>query len=188
MSKKQEKEKKVEQPAAEETRTEVKEEPVQEPPQEEAAETPAEPSAEVKALLEEKESLEGRLLRLQADFDNFRRRSSKDSEDAIHRASANLVGSMLPVLDNFERAWAAMTEGADKEGVGLIAKQLLAVLQNAGLAEIEAEGKDFDPNLHQAVMQSDGGPENKGKVMMVLQKGYILNGKLLRASMVQVGM
>ncbi len=142
---------------------------------------------QLKVLLAEKDEMGARLLRLQADFDNFRRRSSKDSEDAIHRAAAQLIGEFLPVLDNFERAWNVMSDGPDKDGVGLIGKQFLSVLQNAGLQEIQAEGADFDPKLHQAVSQADAGPEQKGKVTMVLQKGYLLKDRLLRAAMVQVG-
>ncbi len=135
-----------------------------------------------------REAAEGKLLRLQADFDNFRRRSNRDIADAIFSASSSLMNSLLPVLDNFERAAAAMADGPDKEGVLLIARQFADVLTNNGLKEIEALGADFDPNLHHAVLQAEAGPENKGKVTMVLQKGYLLNDRLLRAAMVQVGL
>lgn len=134
-----------------------------------------------------KDEADAKVMRLQADFENLRRRSKMDTEAAIHRAAADLIGSILPVVDNFDRAWQAMAEGPDKEGVALIARQLLDVLRNAGLTEIQAEGMDFDPNLHHAVSQADAGPEMKGKVIMVLQKGYLLHDKLLRAPMVQVG-
>ncbi|MDO4732420.1 MAG: nucleotide exchange factor GrpE [Bacillota bacterium] len=140
-----------------------------------------------KALEQAKKEAEAKALRFQADFDNYRRRSKADTETAIHRAAAELIGSILPVIDNFERAWQAMAESPDKEGVGLISRQLLDVLHNAGLQEIEAEGKDFDPNLHHAVSQIEAGEAQKGKVVQTLQKGYLLNEKLLRAAMVQVG-
>lgn len=130
---------------------------------------------------------EAKLLRMQADFDNYRRRQRQESEDVVKRAAAGLAESLLPVLDNFERAVAAMQDTPEREGVAMIAKQFLQVLENAGLAEIEALGADFDPNIHQAVMQTEAAEADKGKVLMVLQKGYTFNGKLLRAAMVQVG-
>ena len=143
--------------------------------------------AEKAKLTEEKEQLDARFLRLQADFDNFRRRSRADNEEASRRAAAAVAEGLLPVLDNFERALAAMEDTADREGVELIMKQLQTALANSGLAEIEAEGKDFDPKLHHAVSQADAGEEGRNKVIMVLQKGYTFNGRLLRAAMVQVG-
>ena len=143
--------------------------------------------AEQAKLMEEKEQLDARFLRLQADFDNFRRRSRADNEEASRRAAAAVAEGLLPVLDNFERALNAMEDTADREGVELIMKQLQTALTNSGLAEIEAEGKDFDPKLHHAVSQEDAGEEGHNKVIMVLQKGYTFNDRLLRAAMVQVG-
>ena len=143
--------------------------------------------AEQAKLMEEKEPLDARFLRLQADFDNFRRRSRADNEEASRKAAAAVAEGLLPVLDNFERALAAMEDTADREGVELIMKQLQTALANSGLAEIEAEGKDFDPKLHHAVSQVDAGEEGNNKVIMVLQKGYTWGGRLLRAAMVQVG-
>ncbi len=141
----------------------------------------------VAKLADEKAEAEQKLARLQADFDNFRRRKAKESEDQIKTATAGLMTALLPVLDNFERAMTAMAQSPDKDGVLLIQKQLQNVLEQAGLSEIEAAGADFDPNFHEAVMQTDAGEENRGKVTLVVQKGYLLNDKLLRASMVQVG-
>lgn len=174
-------------------------------PAEETAETPAESEtdaefsledymrqykeleAEQAKLMEEKEQLDARFLRLQADFDNFRRRSRADNEEASRKAAAAVAEGLLPVLDNFERALAAMEDTADREGVELIMKQLQTALANSGLAEIEAEGQEFDPKLHHAVSQVDAGEEGHNKVIMVLQKGYTWGGRLLRAAMVQVG-
>ena len=143
--------------------------------------------AEHARLKEEKEQLDARFLRLQADFDNFRRRSRADNEEASRRAAASVAEGLLPVLDNFERALAAMADSPEREGVELIMKQLLTALTNSGLAEIEAQDQEFDPKLHHAVSQTDAGEEGRNKVIMVLQKGYTFNGKLLRAAMVQVG-
>ena len=131
---------------------------------------------------------EDKLLRLQADFDNYRRRQRQESEETSKRAEAALMGTLLPVLDNFDRALDAMGDSPDKQGVEMISKQLIQVLQNAGLTEMQAAGEMFDPNLHQAVLQVEVDEADKGKVTMVLQKGYLVNGKLLRAAMVQVGM
>ena len=143
--------------------------------------------SQYKTAQAEKAEAEAKALRLQADFDNYRRRSRSEVETAIHRAAADLIGNILPVVDNFDRAWQAMADGPDKEGVALINRQLVDVLRNAGLTEIAAEGQTFDPNLHHAVSQVEAGPEYQGKVVRVLQKGYLLQDKLLRAAMVQVG-
>jgi len=140
-----------------------------------------------RAALSEKEDMAAKLMRLQADFDNFRRRSRQDNENAVHCANAATVLALLPVLDNLERAIQGMKDGADKEGVVMIARQFAVALQGIGLSEIAADGADFDPTLHQAVLQIEAGEEQKGKITMVLQKGYLLNERLLRAAMVQVG-
>ena len=142
--------------------------------------------SQYKAALSEKEEAENRSVRVQADFDNFRRRSRKDAEAATERGKGDLLIELLPVLDNFERALNLMTDGADKEGVDLILKQFQSVLTNAGMTELEALDKDFDPNLHHAVLQEPS-EDKKGKVLMVLQKGYMMGDRLLRPAMVQVG-
>ena len=135
----------------------------------------------------EKEQLVQANLRLQADFDNFRKRSRQERDDIIKLANAALILSLLPVLDNFERALNALPESSERAGVQLIHRQLLEALAVAGLSPIEAVGAAFDPQLHEAVLQSDAGPEHKGLVVGEAQKGYLLNGKLLRVSQVQVG-
>ena len=142
--------------------------------------------SQYKAALSEKEEAENRSVRVQADFDNFRRRSRKDAEAATERGKGDLLIELLPVLDNFERALNLMTDGPDKEGVDLILKQFQSVLTNAGMTELEALDKDFDPNLHHAVLQEPS-EDKKGKVLMVLQKGYMMGDRLLRPAMVQVG-
>ena len=134
------------------------------------------------------EDAEAKLLRLQADFDNYRRRKRLENEEIVKQASAGLVQELLPVLDNFERALQVMDGTPEKEGVEMIYQQFRQVLQNAGLSVMEAEDTDFDPNLHQAIGQLDAEKEeDKGKVLSVMQKGYLFNGKMLRAAMVQVG-
>ena len=143
--------------------------------------------SQYKEALAAKDEAEARALRVQADFDNFRRRSRKEAEEAGQRANADLIATILPVLDNFERALSMMQASADRDGVEMILKQMQQVLENAGLHEIEAEGAVFDPNIHQAVLQESVEDERKGKVLMVMQKGYLLGDKLIRAAVVQVG-
>ena len=142
----------------------------------------------VAQMAAEKEAAEAQLIRLQADFDNYRRRKTREDEELIKNANAFLMTGLLPVLDNFERAIKAITDGSpEKEGVVMIQKQLLEVLAKSGLAAIEAMDADFDPKVHEAVMQTEAGADKKGKVTMEIQKGYMLNEKLLRPTMVQVG-
>ena len=143
--------------------------------------------SQYKEALAAKDEAEARALRVQADFDNFRRRSRKEAEEAGQRANADLIATILPVLENFERALSMMQASADRDGVEMILKQMQQVLENAGLHEIEAEGAVFDPNIHQAVLQESVEDERKGKVLMVMQKGYLLGDKLIRAAVVQVG-
>ena len=140
----------------------------------------------------EKESLEEQLLRLQADFDNFRKRTRQEKETLVALANAELVKVLLPVVDNLSRGinfgqGDASSKEAFVEGMQMILRQLTSLLATAGLEEIEAMGKDFDPNFHEAVMQESAGEENCGKVTAELQKGYLFGGRLLRPVMVKVG-
>ncbi|MGI6361407.1 MAG: nucleotide exchange factor GrpE [Bacillota bacterium] len=144
--------------------------------------------ASVSDLMKEKEELENKYLLLQADFDNFRRRMRQEKEDTRLFANQELLCNLLPVIDNFSRALTASKQKDPfQEGVEMIYRQLTMVAEQAGLEEIEAVGKPFDPNLHEAVLQKEVEEEQKGLVLMETQKGYTLNGRLLRATMVQVG-
>ncbi len=135
----------------------------------------------------EEEALNTKYLRLMADFQNFKRRTEKEKSDIYAFANEKIVKELLDVIDNFERALAAGNDG-DKflEGMEMILKQLQAVLERAGVTEIKCLGEDFDPNFHNAVMTEDSAEYESGKVTAVLQKGYILNGRVVRASMVKV--
>ncbi|MFA7466854.1 MAG: nucleotide exchange factor GrpE [Desulfotomaculaceae bacterium] len=144
-----------------------------------------------KELQEQKAAAEehyNRLLRLQADFDNYRRRTAKEREDFARYASATLCESMLPVLDNFQLALGAKGQDPAKvvEGVEMIYRQLLDVLQKEGLTPVEARGQQFDPTKHEAAMQesTDQYPDNT--VISELRRGYYLKDKLLRPAMVTV--
>ncbi len=130
------------------------------------------------------------LQRLQADFDNYRKRTQKEKEDISKYAAERLVGAILPVLDNFERAIGSVQTSPDlagySQGVEMIFRQMHNVLVKEGLAAIEAVGQPFDPNIHEAILtvESEEHPENT--VVEEVQKGYYLKDRVLRPSMVKV--
>ena len=131
-------------------------------------------------------------IRLMAEFDNFRRRTSQEKLELVSMASTDTIKGMLPVLDDCERALNVLKESTDsaaaKEGTELIYHKLLAYLQSKGLAVIEALGQPFDTDLHEAVAQFPvPEEEQKGKVFDVVQTGYTLNGKVIRFAKVVVG-
>lgn len=136
---------------------------------------------------EPEEDGDAKYLRLMADFQNYKKRVEKEKTDLYSYANEKLVTELLAVLDNFERALAHEDSGDGfKEGMEMIFKQLMDVLEKSGLAEIAALGEDFDPNFHNAVMTEETEEYESGKVSGVLQKGYTLNGKVIRPSMVKV--
>lgn len=162
---------------------------------EEAASEGAAMQAEIEALKGQVEKLTGdlqekkdRLLRLQADFDNFRRRSAKEREEISAVVTQNFCKDMLPLLDNFERAMAAETKDVEafQKGVEMIFTQFQEVLKKNGLEQIEAVGQKFDPNFHQAVMRVEDPEKEDDTVAQELQKGYMVKGRVIRPSMVQV--
>ena len=160
--------------------------------EEEISEKNKEPAGETedtKPKQDEKdEALETKYLRLMADFQNYKRRSEKEKADVYAYANEKIVVQLLDVIDNFERALDC-TDTSEKgfaEGMKMIFKQLKDVLKNSNVEEIEALGLDFDPNFHNAVMMEDTDEYESGKVSAVLQKGYTLNGRVIRASMVKV--
>ena len=188
-----------------------KEEPVQEIPVEEvqpaeqeietdeaAADTAVEPEIQVEGTAPEEDPVDAleaqlkekndRILRLQADFENFRRRTAKEKEELTAVITQNILGDLLPLLDNFERAMAVeQTDGeAFRKGMEMIFTQLKEVLDKNGLEHIEAEGQPFDPNVHQAVMRVENPDVSDGTVTQVLQKGYRAKGRVIRPAMVQV--
>ncbi|MBA4493127.1 nucleotide exchange factor GrpE [Paenactinomyces guangxiensis] len=130
------------------------------------------------------------LLRAHADLENVRRRARKEKEDALKFAVVPLLESLLPVLDNFERALEAADQNNDfrglQEGVEMVYRQFLNVLSQAGLTMIEAEGKPFDPHQHNAVMQVESDQHEPGIVVEELQTGYRYQDRVIRPSMVKV--
>ena len=128
------------------------------------------------------------LQRLQADFDNYRRRNASIAADSLDEGERNLIKALLPVLDNFDRALAAVPEDektAWVDGMKLVSKQLYETLYKAGLEEIQAEGQ-FDPELHDAVMQEENEDKESGEIIDVFQKGYKVKNRIIRHSMVKV--
>mgnify|MGYP001275466931 CR=1 FL=1 len=148
-------------------------------------------ASEWERLKAESEEHYQRFLRVQADFDNFRRRTRLEKEEFAKYASQQIIESLLPIIDNFERAVAVSREQSDYDslakGVDMIHRQLLQLLENEGLKAIEAVGQPFNPEYHEAVMQvsAEEGVES-GTVIEELQKGYILKERVLRPSMVKV--
>ena len=133
---------------------------------------------------------EKKYLRLMADFQNYKRRMEKEKKDLYSYANERIMTELLEVMDNFERALQQNANSADDggfvEGMEMILKQLTSVLEKEGLKEIEALGEEFDPNVHNAVMTEETEEYESGKVSGVMQKGYTLNGKVIRPSMVKV--
>ncbi len=139
-------------------------------------ETAAEVVAEVRDYLDD-------LRRLQAEFDNYRKRVLREQSLAGTRATSRLLEKLLPVLDNFERA---IEHGAGDAGVELILKDLKRILEDEGLKEIAAEGQPFDPQVHEAVESLEDPGVNETVVKRVYRKGYRLGDKVLRPAMVVV--
>jgi molecular chaperone GrpE len=147
---------------------------------------------EAAALQAEVAALQDRLLRLQADFENFRKRTLREREEAFLYGHQNLVKDLLPTVDNLERAieHARGHEGADLEGllqgVELVLRELQSVLARSGVAEIEAEGQPFDPALHEAMGARPDASVAPNTVTQVFQKGYRLRDRMLRPARVMV--
>jgi molecular chaperone GrpE len=144
---------------------------------------------QVQKLVAEKQDLTNTLVRLQADFDNYRKRIEKERDQARHRGVEHLVEQLLPVLDGFDRALAAHDDPAYEEyrkGFELIRKQLWDVLAKQGVHRIESVGKEFDPNVHHAIEHVPTTDYPDGAVIDELQPGYTFHHRVLRPAMVRV--
>lgn len=147
----------------------------------------------VKQAEERAAAAEDKYLRLAAEFDNYRRRTSKEKLDLVKSAGEDILKGILPVLDDCERAIEQLekTEAStfEKEGTGLIYNKLKSYLKSCGLEEIEVKGKEFDTDTAEAVAQIPAPePDLKGKVVDVVQKGYALGGKVIRFAKVVIGL
>ena len=152
---------------------------------ENGADDPVKRAEKLEADLAEKDA---QMLRLRADFDNFRRRSAKEREELAAVVTQGILTDMLPLLDNFERA--LLAEGSDldsfRAGVSMIYKQMTEALVKNGLEVIDTKDKKFDPNFHQAVMRVQDPEKEDDTIEQELQKGYMVKGRVIRPSMVQV--
>ena len=130
-------------------------------------------------------------IRLQAEFDNYRKRTLREKMELVERGGADVIKAMLPVADDMDRAVEAMAGSDDIEalraGVGLIAQKFHEVLRSCGVSEIEAKGLELDTDHHEAVARFQAGEEQRGKIVDVVQKGYRLRDKVLRFAKVVVG-
>lgn len=185
----------VEQPSEEENNSEDK----QSQDQEEEAET-ADSQDEKKGFFKKKdkkdkkdvqiEELSDKYRRTMAEFDNFRKRTEKEKAAMYEIGAKDIIEKLLPVVDNFERGLATVSEEEKStpfaDGMDKIYKQLLKMLEDTGVKEIEAEGKEFDPDLHNAVMHVDDDELGENVVAEVLQKGYMYRESVVRHSMVKV--
>jgi len=137
---------------------------------------------------EQIEDLNARVLRLTADYDNYRKRAQRDKEDVRQFANQGLLEKLLPVLDNFEMAITAVKEAdpSIKDGVQMIYDQLFTVLSDSGMEPIDGMGEQFDPNLHEALSQEETSDVKEGTVVQQVQRGYKLNDRLVRPARVVV--
>ncbi|MEZ5173231.1 MAG: nucleotide exchange factor GrpE [Bacteroidia bacterium] len=138
------------------------------------------------------EDVNDKYLRLYSEFDNFRKRSAREKIDFVKTASADIFSAILPVLDDFDRASKAMEQSNDiavvKEGMNLIHQKFWNILNQKGLEPLDAMGKDFDPDFYEAITSIPAADaDQKGKVVDVVEKGYTLNGKVIRFAKVVVG-
>ena len=135
----------------------------------------------------ESEDQNEKYIRLMADFQNYKRRVEKEKSEIYDYANQKILAELLTVLDNFERALSQeCADEAYEKCMSMIFKQFREVLEKSGLEEIEAQGKEFDPNFHHAVMTDSNDDYESGQVTDVLQKGYTLHGKVVRPAMVKV--
>ena len=153
-------------------------------PQQQQDEAQPDPLEELKR---ERDSLQDRLLRTAAEFDNYRKRMDRERRDLAEFTAGEVLTELLPIIDNLERALqAAAPDDPLRKGVELIHRQMLDILRKRGVKPIEALGADFDPNFHQAVIHEESTEHREGEVMAELQRGYVVGDRLLRPAMVQV--
>lgn len=174
--------------AAEEAETPAEEAAADEAP---AAEAPAEEASsedsEAEKVAAELASVKDQLLRTMAEYDNFRKRSAREKDALRADIITTVTSQFLPVMDNLVRALEAdCTDENYKNGVHMIYDSFMTTLKNLGVEEIESDGADFDPAMHQAVQRVDDSGLDSGKVAKTFAKGYKINGKVIRFAMVAV--
>ncbi|MTI22142.1 nucleotide exchange factor GrpE [Fulvivirga sp. RKSG066] len=154
----------------------------------------SEEESEISRLQDELSESKDKYLRLYSEFENFRRRTSKEKLDMVQTANAELMADLIPILDDFERAMKTLGEKdadlkAAKDGVQLIQNKFSKALERKGLTPMDSkEGMDFDPEIHEAITQIPAPkPKLKGKVVDVIEKGYLLKDKVIRYAKVVIG-
>ncbi|MEP7119198.1 MAG: nucleotide exchange factor GrpE [Acidobacteriota bacterium] len=150
---------------------------------------PTVPDPALEAMQRERDELRDRLLRTAAEFENFRKRTERERREFADWATADLLGDVLTVLDDFERALAVQSPpeaSAYRDGIELIHRQMLDLLKKRGVSAIAASGQDFDPALHQAVAHEEAPGARDGEILDELRRGYRLGDRLLRPAMVRV--
>jgi molecular chaperone GrpE len=163
------------------------------PESEASPQTVAQLEAQLSALRAEYDNLNGQYMRLAADFDNFRKRQSRDNDDLRLQITCGTLSEILPVLDNFERARQQLSPQHEEAQTlhrsyqGLY-KQLVDVFKQLGVAPMRVEGEPFDPNLHEAVLREESEEHPEDVIVAELQRGYHLNGRVLRHALVKVSM
>jgi molecular chaperone GrpE len=177
--------------------TETSATPALDPPQEDGSEQVSDQGSdlagELAALRAEHEGLNCQYMRLAADFDNFRKRQSRDSEDLRLQITCSTLGEILPVVDNFDRARQQLNpqheeaQALHRSYQGLY-KQLVDVFKQLGVSPMRVEGEPFDPSLHEAVLREPSEAHAEDVVIEELQRGYHLNGRVLRHALVKVSM
>lgn len=182
------------QTASEQEEKVEKEQPTEETPVENDEETTQEVTSEetIKKLEEELAEQKNRYLYLQAEYQNFRKRTAKEKADLLLNGAQSSVNAVLPVMDDMERAMANAQKTDDpkvlKEGMTLICQKFEKALEGLGVKRMITDGVDFDTDLHEAVAMVPGVPdEQKGKVIDCIQSGYMLNDKVIRHAKVAVG-
>jgi molecular chaperone GrpE len=145
------------------------------------------------ALRQERDDLQDRLLRTAAEFDNYRKRTERDRREQADRAAADLIGDLLPLLDDMERALSAPVDpraaaqvAPYRDGIELIRRQFLEVLRRRGVEPIEVVGQVFDPEWHEAVAREPAGGRQDGEITAEVRRGYRIGQRLLRPAMVKV--
>lgn len=138
---------------------------------------------EIEALQNQLSESNDKYLRLAAEYDNFRKRSAKEKSDAYTEAYMDAVKAILPLADSLDKA---MEFNPEDEGIKALTKQFADILAKIGVSVIESDGKEFDPNLHNAIMHEDNEELGENIISQTFQKGYMLNEKVIRHSMVKV--
>ena len=147
-------------------------------------------SFEIDKLKKEAEEYKDKWLKVHAEYENTRKRLEKEKHDHIKFANEDIISKLFPIMDNFDMAFAAMEKAEDKEavmeGIKLVQKEFHRVLEENGVERIETVGKEFDPNLHEAVQAVETEEVPDGEIVEEVRSGYLLNGRILRPAKVKV--